>query len=83
LPWISFSLALMRDMKGGEEEEEYFADCADEEDNNEEDADAVATIVGVQVARSKPRDKERERVCIQEDPILADGLCRLLQFWLP
>ena len=78
----------MSDMKGGEdeeEEEEYVADRADEEDNNEAEAeeDAVATIVGLQVARSKPSERESERVCIKEDPILEDGLCRLFRFWLP
>jgi hypothetical protein len=84
----------MRDVTGGEdedeeeeEEEEYVADCGDEDDNNneeeEEEEDAVATIVGVQVARSKPSDRESERERQQETPIVSDGLCRLLPFWLP
>jgi hypothetical protein len=78
----------MRDMTGGkdeEEEEEYVADCADEEDNEvEEEEDAVATIVGVQVARRKPSDRKSERVGKQEElDDLSDSLCRLLRWWLP
>lgn len=78
----------MRDMKGGkeeeEDEEEYVADVDGEEDNEEEeDIDANVTIVGVQVARSKPSDRESERVCKQEDPSRSDRFCRLLRWWLP
>jgi hypothetical protein len=79
----------MRDMTGGEEEgeeEEYVADCADEEDNEveeEDEEDAVATTIGVQVARRKPRDRKSERVGRQEELDLSDSLCRLLRWWLP
>jgi hypothetical protein len=83
---MPFVLAPMRDKEGWEdnaEEEEYVADFDDEEDNNEEGADAVATINGLHVARSKPNDNESERTCPKEEPILSDGFCRLLRFWLP
>jgi hypothetical protein len=71
----------MRDMKGGKEEVEYVA--ADDEEDNEEEEDANTTIVGLQVARSHPSDRDSERVYIQEDPILSDILCRLLLGWEP
>jgi hypothetical protein len=73
----------MRDIKcGNEEEEEDVADCnCDDELDKEEEEDANATIVGVQVARSQPNDRDSERVCMQEDPIPSDSLCRLLLWW--
>jgi hypothetical protein len=76
----------MRDMKVGKEEDEDVAVDDDDEDNEEEDneeeeEDANTTIVGVQVARSHPNDRESERVCRQEDPIISDTLCRLLRGW--
>jgi hypothetical protein len=59
-----------------------FAGRADEEDNEVEE-DAVATIVGLHVARSKPSDSESDRAYMQEKIDLSDSLRRLMRFWSP